>query len=67
MLDIEITHYQILFNERATRLASLNHMTFRRASAYLHLLGETLEVDEDGLAVVRDPNATILARLRLPE
>ncbi|MFZ4779046.1 MAG: hypothetical protein ACOYM3_27080 [Terrimicrobiaceae bacterium] len=53
--------------EFAKDLARLNNLPFETASHYAALIGDTPELDEEGLVVVRTDADAILARVRIPE
>lgn len=48
-------------------LARLNKLPLETAGHYAALIGDTPELDEEGLVVVRTDTDEILARVRIPE
>lgn len=55
------------FQEFAQELAELNGLTQEVALLYASHIGDTPEMDEDGLVVVRADSDEILARVKMPE
>ncbi|MBA3351916.1 MAG: hypothetical protein H0U23_05740 [Blastocatellia bacterium] len=52
------------FDECATKLAAVNHLSLELAGLYLSLIGDTPELDADRKLVVRNEDGVELARLR---
>jgi hypothetical protein len=55
------------FKKLAQDLARLNNLSPEIAGRYAVLIGDTPEMDEDGLLVVRDNAGDILATLVAPD
>ncbi len=55
------------FKDFAKELAELNGLTLKLARHYAALIGDTPEMDEDGLVVGRGDSDEILARVRMPD
>jgi hypothetical protein len=53
-------------DEAAAALAALNGISHELALRYVFLIGDTIERDDDGRAVVRDDQGRELARVKLP-
>ncbi len=53
--------------EFAKDLACVNNLPIEKARHYAALIGDTPEMDEDGLVVVRGDSDEILARVRMPD
>jgi bifunctional N-acetylglucosamine-1-phosphate-uridyltransferase/glucosamine-1-phosphate-acetyltransferase GlmU-like protein len=54
------------FDAAARAIAEANNLTIETASDYLVLIGDTPELDENGLTIVRDTEGNELARITLP-
>lgn len=54
------------FNETAEVVARENNLTRDVAEEYVSLIGDTPELDEAGLVIVRNADGAELARVRVP-
>jgi hypothetical protein len=54
------------FEAAARALAAANNISFDLASEYLSLIGDTPEMDENGLTIVRDDSGREIARVVFP-
>lgn len=54
------------FVETAKELSRINDLTFEEAMRLLAFVGDTPEIDEDGMTIVRDDAGEIIGRVRFP-